>query len=265
MWGQPPPAVRRSKLDLAAAGEAAPASVPSPTRAPQMEQKARRMPQITSSKTKPLVETLLATSLSPRAISGIMASTYHLNDGLRSLMTLFQAKYRIESTRLQDWDYRSRGWYFVTICTQRRRPILGQIVLNEVQLSQIGLIADSELRTPHDHYRNVHVDEHIVMPNHVHAIFMIDGEHYFSPDAKVTVPSRFRNSFTSPRAGSLSAIVRSYKAGVTRRCRELGLQQDLWQPRFYNHLLRGDKFISAVREYIRNNPANWPKDIENRL
>src|ERR1700746_4008825 len=108
MRGQPPPAVRRSKLDLAAAGEAAPASVPSPTPAPQMEQKARRMPQITSSKTKPLVETLLETSLSPRAISGIMASTYHLNDGLLSLMTLFQAKYRIESTRLQDWDYRSR-------------------------------------------------------------------------------------------------------------------------------------------------------------
>jgi REP element-mobilizing transposase RayT len=178
---------------------------------------------------------------------------------------LFQAQGRIESTRLQDWDYRSRGWYFVTICTQRRRTILGQIIQNEIQRSQLGLIADSELRTLHDHYRNVHVDEHIVMPNHVHAIFMIDGEHYFSPDAKVTVPSRFRNSFTSPRAGSLSAIVRSYKAGVTRRCRELGLQQDLWQPRFYDHLLRGDKVISAVREYIRNNPANWPKDIENRL
>ena len=179
-------------------------------------------------------------------------------------MTLFQGKYRIESTRLQDWDYRSRGWYFVTICTQRRRPILGEIARNEVQLSEIGLIADSELRTLQDHYKNVHVDEHIVMSNHVHAIFMIDGEHRFSPDSGATVPHRFKTSFTSPQAGSLSAIVRSYKAGVTLKCRELGIQQTIWQPRFYDHLLRGDKVISAVREYIRDNPANWPKDIEKR-
>jgi REP element-mobilizing transposase RayT len=193
-----------------------------------------------------------------------MASTYHLI-GLGSLMTLFQAKYRIESTRFQDWDCRSRGWYFVTICTQRRRSILGRIAQDEVQLSPIGLIADSELRTLHNHYRNVQVDEHIVMPNHVHAIFMIDGEHCFSPDSGATVPHRFKTSFTSPQAGSLSAIVRSYKAGVTVKCRELAIQQTIWQPRFYDHLLRGDKVISAVREYIRNNPADWPKDIENRL
>jgi hypothetical protein len=79
-----------------------------------------------------------------------MARTYQLNDGLGFPMTLFQAKGRIESTRLQDWDYRSRGWYFVTICTQRRRTILGQIIQNEIQRSQLGLIADSELRTLHD-------------------------------------------------------------------------------------------------------------------
>jgi len=178
-------------------------------------------------------------------------------------MMLFQGKYRIESTRLQDWDYRSRGWYFVTICTQGRRPIFGEVVQNEVQLSRIGAIADSELRILHDHYGNVQVDEHIVMPNHVHAIFMIDGKHCFSPDARTTVPPRFRASFTSPTTGSLSAIVRSYKAGVTLRCRELGLRKDIWQPRFHDHLLRGDKIITAVREYIRNNPANWEKDAEN--
>ena len=95
-------------------------------------------------------------------------------------MTLFQNKYRIESTRLPTWDYRSRGWYFVTICTQSRRHILGTIVEDEVRLSPIGKIADAELRAVYMHYENVYVDEHIVMPNHVHAIFMIDGDHYFS-------------------------------------------------------------------------------------
>jgi hypothetical protein len=70
-------------------------------------------------------------------------------------MTLFQKKYRIESTRLPSWDYRSRGWYFVTICTNNRRLILGTIVDNEVRLSAIGRIANSELRSLHTHYGNV--------------------------------------------------------------------------------------------------------------
>jgi putative transposase len=178
-------------------------------------------------------------------------------------MTLFQNKYRIESTRLQSWDYRSRGWYFVTICTQNRRPILGKIVDNEIQLSPIGLIANSELCDLHTHYGNVYVDKHIAMPNHVHAIFMIDGEHYFSPQARTTVAPPPKRSSISPEAGSLSAIVRSYKAGVTLKSRDLGFSGEIWQARFHDHLLRGDKVISAVREYIRNNPANWAMDKEN--
>jgi hypothetical protein len=71
------------------------------------------------------------------------------------------------------------------------------------------------------------------------------------------------SGFASPQAGSLSAIVRSYKAGVTLKCRDLGLEQMIWQSRFHDHLLRGDGVISAVREYIRNNPANWGLDREN--
>jgi REP element-mobilizing transposase RayT len=178
-------------------------------------------------------------------------------------MTLFQNKYRIESTRLPTWDYRLRGWYFVTICIQSRRHILGTIVEDEVRLSPIGKIADAELRAVYMHYENVYVDEHIVMPNHVHAIFMIDGDHYFSPQAIPKLAPTAKRSFRSPDAGSLSAIVRSYKAGVTLKCRELGLRQEIWQPSFHDHILRGDKVISAAREYIRNNPANWPKDKEN--
>ena len=180
-------------------------------------------------------------------------------------MTLFQAKYRIESTRLQDWDYGSRGWYFVTICTHNKRPILGVVVDNEVRLSPAGLIADSQLRALHTHYKNVCVDEYIVMPNHVHAIFMIEGEHCFSPKAKAITVMASQRSFTPPEAGSLSAIVRSYKAGVTLGCRELRIRQTIWQARFHDHLLRGDKVIGAVREYIRNNPANWLKYAEYRL
>ncbi|HKH98147.1 MAG TPA: transposase [Candidatus Sulfotelmatobacter sp.] len=177
-------------------------------------------------------------------------------------MTLYQDKYRIEPARLRGWDYRLRGWYFVTICTQNRACIFGEVSAGEVQLSVMGRIAASELHGLHAHYNNIEVDSFVVMPNHVHAIVMIDGDHGFSPNAKMSPPSRVA-AFASPLAGSLSAVIRSYKAGVTRRGRKLGLTQTVWQSRFHDHLLRGDKVISAVREYIRNNPAKWGADKEN--
>jgi hypothetical protein len=66
-----------------------------------------------------------------------------------------------------------------------------------------------------------------------------------------------------PFAGSLSTIVRSYKAGVTRRCHETGLLNFAWQPGFHEHVLRGNASVDAVRDYIARNPANWSKDLEN--
>jgi putative transposase len=181
------------------------------------------------------------------------------------VVTLYQNKYRVESTRLRTWDYRARGWYFVTICTQNRAHIFGEVVAREMLLSQAGLIADSELRTLHSHYENVAVEEQVVMPNHVHAIILIDGEHCFSPSDSMSLPLSAESAptSTSPRPGSLSAIMRSYKAGVTRKCREMGLNQEIWQSRFHDRLLRGDQVIAAVREYIRNNPGNWLMDRDN--
>jgi putative transposase len=171
-------------------------------------------------------------------------------------VTLYQDKYRIESARLRGWDFRSRGWYFVTICSQNRACIFGEVVASEMRLSPVGRIARSEMQGLRVHYENVHVDSFVVMPNPVHAIVMIDGDHCFLPNPKRCAPPAA--AFVSPRAGSLSAIIRSYKAGVTRQCRDLGLKWVIWQPRFHDHLLRGD----AV---IRDNAANWRADKENRF
>ena len=91
---------------------------------------------------------------------------------------------------------------------------------------------------------------------------MIDGDQGFSPNVKANLHSPLR-TFGSPKAGALSAIVRSYKAGVTLKCRDMGFRQTIWQARYHDHLLRGDKVINAVHEYMRNNPANWKKDKEN--
>ena len=169
---------------------------------------------------------------------------------------LYQNKYRIESARCPGWNYRACGWYFVTICSHLNAHSFGEVICDQMRFSRIGAIADAELHTLASHYKNVQVNTHAVMPNHIHAIIMIEGDHSFSPNPRpMPPPTRI-----SPTAGSLAAIIRSYKAGVSWRCRGLLLTGPIGQPRFYDTILRSDAIISAVREYIRNNPANWCED-----
>ena len=54
----------------------------------------------------------------------------------------FQNKYRIPSTRLQNWDYGQHAAYFVTICTQGRECFLGDVVNGAMNLS--GVLAVDE-------------------------------------------------------------------------------------------------------------------------
>jgi REP element-mobilizing transposase RayT len=84
-------------------------------------------------------------------------------------MTTFRNRYRVESTRLADWDYASRGWYFVTLCTQDKKCSLGRAVDGQIMLSDAGVIAETEMKAIPDHYVNVVIDRYVVMPNHVHA------------------------------------------------------------------------------------------------
>ena len=197
-----------------------------------------------------------------------------------AFMTLYRNTYRIESTRLRDWDYGSPGWYFVTVCTQKRACFFGGIKNGNLKLSLAGQIADSELQNISFHYSNVRLDLAIVMPNHVHAIIVIDGRGCYSADlgadgvpaaSKLGAPDAPKlGTPATPKLGapaitmlSLSSIVRSYKSGVTRLCKAHGLQNFAWQPRFYDHVVRTNASLNAVRDYIQNNPANWIHDKDN--
>lgn len=72
-----------------------------------------------------------------------MESTISVN------VTKFNKKYRIESARMQNWDYANEGAYFITICTKDRVHYFGEIVNGEMQLNELGNIVQSEwVRTP---------------------------------------------------------------------------------------------------------------------
>jgi REP element-mobilizing transposase RayT len=88
-------------------------------------------------------------------------------------MDKFQNKYRIPSARLQNWDYRWAGAYFITLCTHHRQHFFGEIANGKMQLSEIGKIAN-ELwyQIPH-HAKNVELGAFVIMPNHIHGIIII--------------------------------------------------------------------------------------------
>jgi REP element-mobilizing transposase RayT len=108
-----------------------------------------------------------------------------------------------------------------------------------------------------DHYRNVTIDRYVVMPNHVHAIVVIEGEHAYSP-----VETRLAASPSQQHRPSLSEVVGSYQSGVSRICHAKGISDFAWQARFHDHILRCNASVNAVREYIDRNPENWLRDPE---
>jgi len=90
-------------------------------------------------------------------------------------MTLFRKKYRIESARKPNWDYTLPGSYFVTICTQGRKPYFGRVANATVDLSPIGEYVDACWKEVPQHHQHIEIDDFVVMPNHMHAIVIIGG------------------------------------------------------------------------------------------
>lgn len=86
---------------------------------------------------------------------------------------LFNNQYRIDSARLPNWDYRNTGVYFITICTHNREHFFGKISNGEMELSNLGAIANVLWYEIRNRTNNVRLGEFIVMPNHMHGILIL--------------------------------------------------------------------------------------------
>ncbi len=204
------------------------------------------------------------------AIRKYTSNTNTENNPKQLIMTQpkFKGKYRIESTRLPDRDYAANGWYFVTICTKDCIYHLGNSVVSDrVQLTPIGEIAQQYFIDIPNHSKHTYVDAYIIMPNHVHGIVVIDNPSDIAPSRNKQIkPEVAESEFMSqisPKAGSLSTIIRSYKSAVTRWCRRNQHEYFAWQERFYESIIRADASIERIRQYIINNPAKWEQNKNN--
>jgi len=87
-------------------------------------------------------------------------------------------RFKDRSRRLHGWDYSGKGYYFITIVTQNRECNLGKIENAKMVLSEFGMIVEKEWLRSFDIRDELILDEYVIMPNHIHAIVIIDvGTH----------------------------------------------------------------------------------------
>ena len=180
-------------------------------------------------------------------------------------------KHNRHSIRLKGYDYSSAGMYFVTICIQGRECVLGDVKDGKIILSDYGRIVKKCWNDLPHHYPHIQLDVFIVMPNHVHGIIWIMGNvgaglqpALIRPDGTGLKPAPTKTSQKITRHG-LPEIIRAFKTFSARKINQIRNRSGtkFWQRNYYEHIIRDEKELNAIREYIVGNPLNWENDYDN--
>ena len=164
--------------------------------------------------------------------------------------------------RLKGRDYSLPDLYFVTICASQRQCVLGRIVRRGVELTPLGHIARESWIAVPLHFARVLLHSFVIMPNHMHAIIEIADTGLAQHAARLQ--GRQATAAQSLQPGSLSIIIRSFKAEVSRRAgEELHRRSRIWQPNYFDRVIRDGREFSDASRYIQENPLLWESDFEN--
>ena len=216
--------------------------------------------------------------------------------------TLYQHRYRIPSARAA-WHNYDGGVFFVTICTKNKTHYFGTIVDAcrddvhivstygcgarhvstredigfdaQMQLSPLGKYVAENLQDVTEHYPYACIPLFVVMPNHIHAVVVIDGEntpHYRDVVETMCTSSlqvctqRWKKDIVndkmqtiSHKRGALSVVIGGLKRAVTHFAHENGFDF-AWQARFHDRIVRNQDELNRIAKYIENNVTNWQFD-----
>ena len=174
-----------------------------------------------------------------------------------------------KSIRLRGYDYAQPGAYFVTACSHMWGPLFGRVQHDEMLVGRYGGIVQACWHETPLHFPSAELDAFQVMPNHIHGILFIAGQsgEGFTPHARLVVAPCGPDHPVArgPARGSVGAIVGSLKSAATRHINRLRGRRGppLWQPNYHEHIIRSERELYRIRDYIVNNPANWASDREN--
>lgn len=181
-------------------------------------------------------------------------------------------KHHRRSIRLEGYAYTLPGVYFVTMISYRRVCIFGEIVKGMVELSLVGdLVKNCWLSIP-NHFESTNLDEYVLMPNHLHGIIFINESRgkgkAFAKDNIDNDDPLLANALplrqVGTQSGSLNAIVQNFKSVSTRLVNKSYFKpgNKIWQRNYYERIIRNERELNAIRQYICDNPLNWERDEE---
>lgn len=140
--------------------------------------------------------------------------------------------YQRKSPRIQGYDYSTENYYFITICANKKSKVFGE----PQKLNIYGKIAEEGFLKISEHFENVYIDKFVIMPNHVHAIVVVE------------------------KSTNLTTVIGQYKSFVTRKIHEHQPNLVVWQRSFHDHIIRNKKSYEKIWNYIDTNPMKWSED-----
>jgi len=161
--------------------------------------------------------------------------------------------YHRHSLRLKGYDYSKAGLYFITICIQGRLGLFGNIINGQMDLNGAGEMVNKIWEDMPNYYNGMDVLEHQIMPDHIHGIIQIKSLPKGQPQgvaptiALPDVVHRFKTLTT-----------KLYIDGVKIEKWQRFIKK-LWQRNYYDHIIRDEKELKNIRQYISDNPQNWGK------
>jgi len=148
-----------------------------------------------------------------------------------------------KSTRLKEYDYSNGGYYFITICVNNFKIVFGDVKNEKLNLNIYGREIEKILLSLQERYKSVEIDYYVIMPNHIHFIFILDNN--------------------SDEKRSVSNIIGAFKSLTTISLHKLGLIDFKWQRSFYDRIIRDEKELYYIRQYIDQNPLRWEIEKNN--
>lgn len=175
------------------------------------------------------------------------------------------------SIRYKGYDYSTYGYYFIIICTQDKKPLLGQILDGKTILNAAGKMVEKWYCKILPKFEYAKIDKFVIMPNHTHAIIQIldpAAAHSLCPEMNTELcdDNDQQNLAEQQNGGeplSLKTVVQWFKTMTTNEYIKgvknhnwPTFRKRLWQRNYYEHIIREGKDLSKIREYIQTNPED---------
>lgn len=161
-------------------------------------------------------------------------------------------------SRLQNYDYSQNGCYFVTVCTAQKKPLFGRYLVGAfheapagkipchrcIDLNTRGKIAEAVLKETEKRFAEIHIENAIVMPNHIHILLTVDWEKGKWERALHEAPLQ---------RSLLAQAVGYFKANTSKEIHQTEPNLAVWQRGFYDRVIRNETEYLRAWEYIEYN------------